>query len=645
MTDTVPMLLHREMVLEAGSPDARADGTADTRIAIAMSSEAPVLRWDWWTGERYYEVLDHSPGAVDLTYARDGVPFLLDHSTRVQIGLVDGITLGADRKLRGFAAMGNHPDAAWVEKDIRGGIRKKVSIGYDPGATYAVTSTKDDKIPTRKYTGWRLYETSSVAVPADYDVGVARSAFEGRAALGSPPSLSPNGREATMSEHVQGTPAPAPAPSVAVTRDYDAERKSRNAELANVAKLAGREDLLGDALARDLSPAQFATECVDKNMARAQAAVPSSMQLTQKEQRQYSVCRALAYAADPRGREHAGFEFEVSDEIAKRSNRPAQSIWLPLSLNADRAEAAQYRAAVTGNLAGTTSLGLVGVQTTVQDLVEILRNEALLLGLGTRILTGLTGNLSFPRQITANTWTWEGEDPSTAKSLTAATFDAFTMSPKTGYGATAYSRQFLIQASFSAEQMVREDLARIAAIGIDSAGISGTGASNQPTGILTTSNVGTVAIGTDGGNLTWAKAVEYETTTATNNAARGALAFLTTPGMRGKLKTTLKTTVAGSSFLWDGGGAPGEINGYPAWATNQVPSNLTKGTSTTVCHGMIFGNFNELIFGQWGDGLDVLANPFSYQTQGMVQVVASAMIDFGVRHPKSFTIGVDNTIA
>lgn len=646
MTDLATQLLHREMLLETEPVEARADGASEKRIAIAMSSEAPVLRYDWWTGERYYEVLDHSPGSVDLTYARDGVPFLLDHSTRVQIGLVDDITLGKDRKLRGFASMGNHPDAEWVEKDIRGGIRKKVSIGYDPGQNYTVISQKDDKIPTRRYTGWRLYETSSVAVPADYDVGIARSAFEGRAALGKSPSSSPNGREATMDTTVQGNTAPAPASAVGVTRDYDAERKARFAELGNIAKLSGREDLLSDALVRDLAPSAFAELCIAENVKRAQAPVPAGrIELTQKEQKQYSLARAVAAMAGLQTGEHgarelAGFEFEVSQEIAKRLKQEPTGMWIPMTLSADREAAAHLRAAVTGGVVGTASLGGVGVPTNVQDLVEILRNETLVMQMGAKSLSGLTGDVKFPRQITANTWTWEGENPSTAKSLTAATFDSFTMAPKTGYGATAYSKQFLLQSSFSVEQMVREDQARIAAIGIDAAAIAGTGTS-QPTGILTTSGIGTVTIGSNGGPLTWAKIVEFETTQATNNAARGRLAFLTTPGVRGSLKGILKNTVNGSQYIW---GESNQLNGYDGFATNQVPSNLTKGTSTTVCHGVIFGNWQELIIGTWGDALDILVNPYIYQTQGMIQVVANAMVDVGIRHPKSFTVGVDVTL-
>lgn len=639
-TTQPPMMLHREMTMEV-----RAGATEDDPIEIAVSSELPVLRYDWWTGERYYEVLDHGPGGVDLAYARDGLPFLLDHLLRVQVGLVEGVSLDKDRKLRGKVRMGNHPDASWVEKDLRAGIRKKISGGYDPGSNYEVISTKDDKIPTRRYKGWRIYEASTVAVPADYDVGVARSAFEARAAV---PASIPQGRKAedTMSEQSTAPAGGAPA----VQRDYDAERRQRNATVGNILAMAHeskRTELTTLALREDWSPDQVAEKVREANIAAATAGVPAGrVELTPKEERQYSVRNALLASADMQTGNRsaaslASFEREVSDEIAKRHGAQPKGLWFPLHLLADRSAAAQVRAAVTGNVATTTSLGGAGVETQMQSLIEILRAEAVLSKLGVRFLTGLNGNIAFPRQITANTWTWEGENPSTEKALTAATLEQMSMSPKTGYGATAYSRQLLTQSSFSVEQFVREDLAMIAALGIDVAGINGSGSSNQPTGVLNLSGVETEVMGTNGANLAWANLVSYETKQSTNNAARGNLAFLTTPGVRGKLKTTLKNTISGADYLW---GSSNELNGYPAVASNQVPSNLTKGTSTTVCHGVVFGNWNELLLGVWGDALDVVVNPYTYAKQGMIEVVEYAMVDVNARHPKSFVVTKDVTI-
>lgn len=437
----------------------------------------------------------------------------------------------------------------------------------------------------------------------------------------------------------QGTGAPAGGASAG--RDYDAERRARNTAVGNILALAHesqRAKLTTAALQEDWSPETTAEKVREANIAAATSAVPAGrVDLTPKEQRSYSMARAIM-AMVPGSRIDAGFEREVSQEIEKRAGRQASGLFVPLNLTRDSQAAMQARAAVTGNVSGTTSLGGAGVETSVDELIEILRNESIVRQIGARVMTGLSGNILFPRQITANTWTWEGENPSTAKSLTAATLDSFTMSPKTGMGATAYSKQFLTQSSFSVEQFVREDQAQIAALGIDLAGINGSGSSNQPTGVMNISGVETEVMGTHGANLAWANIVSYETKQSTNNAARGRLAFLTTPGVRGKLKTTLKNTVSGSDYIW---GASGQLNGYDAFASNQVPSNLTKGTSTTICHGVVFGNWNELMIGVWGDALDVTVDPYYYADQGMVRVITMAMVDVNARHPKSFVVTKD----
>ena len=585
-------------------------------------------------------MLDHGTGGVDFSWARDGVPFLLDHNQRVQVGIVEDVRLETDRKVRGLVRMGDHPDAAWVEKDIRKGIRRKISVGYDPGRNYTVISKKDDKIPTRRYTGWRIYEASTVAVPADYDVGVARSAFESRTGL----TLSPHGREATEVHMEQNTAPAAGAASVTAGRDYDAERKQRGNEISNIGKLvtdpAKRAELMTQALVEDWAPTRFADEVFRANMATASSAVPAGrIDLTQKEQKQYSVLRALA-AGVPEfaDKVDAGFEREVSQEISRKTGKSPKGVFIPLSLTADRHAAAMTRASVTGNVSGTTSLGGAGVESSVQDLVEILRAESALIQLGVRYLPGLSGNLTFPRQITANTWTWEGENPSSDKTLTAATLDTFTLSPKTGMGGTAYSKQFLVQSSFSAEQFVREDLGMIAALGIDVAGINGPGTANQPTGVMNISGVETEVMGANGANLAWTNIVSYETKQSVNNAAKGRLGFLLTPGIRGKLKTTLKNTVSGSDYIW---GADNTLAGYSALASNQVPSTLTKGTSTTICHGVVFGNWQELIMASWGDALDVTVDPYTLAGQGMVRIIGLAMVDCNARHPKSFVVTKD----
>ena len=76
--------------------------------------------------------------------------------------------------------------------------------------------------------------------------------------------------------------------------------------------------------------------------------------------------------------------------------------------------------------------------------------------------------------------------------------------------------------------------------------------------------------------------------------------------------------------------------------TNAIPSNLTKGDSSGVCSAMIFGNFNELLIGQWG-GLDMIIDPFTSKGKAIIEVSALAYHDILVRRPEAFAAIKDLT--
>ena len=251
--------LYREFTVTLSE---RAEGDTDDRLPVAISSEAAVERYDWWKDERYIEVLDHAPGGVDLTYARDGLPFCLDHSLRSQVGLLEDITIDADRVIRGRLRKGNHPDAEWVYADMAAGIRKKVSIGYWPGETYEQTKNADGAPPTRRYKGWMLYEASSVSVPADYDVGVGRSAE--RVAVQDNRVVSALTTEKRMADEL------APVPGVPAAPD------TRAAELAVVAKESGIGERLADWIVSGTTVAEARAEAFKA----LRAAKPETIQAT-----------------------------------------------------------------------------------------------------------------------------------------------------------------------------------------------------------------------------------------------------------------------------------------------------------------------------------------------------------------------------
>ena len=628
---TKPTMYTRDMAVSL-----RAEGDAPATIDIAASSETPVERMDWYTGKRYYEVLDHSAGGVDLSQCRDGLPFCLDHSQRQQIGLVEGLHVDPDRMMRGSVRMGNHPDAAWVEADIRAGIRTKVSVGYDPGENYIETKTANSDIPTRVYRGWRPLEVSSVAVPADMAVGVGRSAEP------AAPPVIPPAEEKRMSDDIK--PASPPAGVSA--------GESRERDLKVLGDLAAEfpeaRELLPSWLSRGVGPAQAMKEVQEKQIEGIRAGAAKSptgiVDMTPKEASTYNVARAIdaqlrAQAGQANAWKDAGFEREVSDTLAKQLGRTPSGFFVPNNAPvdvraADRVASAMGRASVTGNIAATTSLGGAGVQTTIVGFIDLLRNRTVVMQAGATFLPGLTDTVQFTRQLAANSLNWVGENPSSANTLTAATLETISLSPKVAMSSTAFSRRLLAQFSFDVNSFVMNDLTTVNSIGVDLAAMFGTGASNQPTGIRSQSGVTLQTVAANGAAVAWGDIITAETNVANANADIGPMAWVASPKVRGKWKTTLKSTTAGAAYLW---GDDNTVAGYPTFVTKQVPDNITQGTSTTICSTPIFGVWDQLLIGQWG-ATDVVVDPYTYSQQNMIQVVTSLMVDINIRQPSAFNV-------
>jgi HK97 family phage major capsid protein len=435
--------------------------------------------------------------------------------------------------------------------------------------------------------------------------------------------------------------------TVVAGRDYDAEAAAYTREIDNLAEIGNlTPPELAAVHRRKPTVDEFKRELRERAIANGArtASVVSLSDFGERVQREYMITRGLnaafeARQGNPNAWKRAGIEREVSDEIAKRIPAAQQhgGFFVPLTSLATRAS-------VTGNVALTASLGGAGVQTTILDLVELLRNNTICIQAGARVLTGLTANITFPRQITPNVLAWTGENPATGTTNTAATFDTVALTPKTAMVSTAVSRQLVVQSTFDAENFVREDLSQVVGLGIDNAAINGIGSANQPTGLRFISGVPTVTttFGSNGAVPDWAAIVAFETTLAENNAPGTNWVWATTPGVRGKLKQTLQNTVSGASWIW----APDNtINGYKALVSNQIPSNLTMGTSTTVAHAMFLGNWSELIIGEWGAGMEFLVDPYTVASQNMIQFHTFLMMDCNVRHPKSFAIAESVLIA
>ena len=166
---------------------------------------------------------------------------------------------------------------------------------------------------------------------------------------------------------------------------------------------------------------------------------------------------------------------------------------------------------------------------------------------------------------------------------------------------------------------------------IDRVSIEGSGLGAEPPGILATEGIGFVTINIDDPDnadyLSWGKIVDLESQIAAQNADIGTLGYLCNTNMRGLLKQQEKANNT-AQFLWENSGEHGfgMLNGYRVGTTNQMPAN-----------SILFGNFVDLIIGQWGV-MDVLVDPYTLGTSGGIRIRVMQDVDMAIRHPESFAV-------
>ena len=576
--------------------------TKDRRVTLAFSSEMEVDR-GWGM-----EVLDHSPGAIKSEFIGSGrAPLLVDHDMADQVGVVEQIEIGSDRVARARVRFGKSKRAEEIWQDVVDGIRSNVSVGYV--INEMVQDGKRGDREVFRATSWTPLEISIVSIPADTSVGVGRSIV----AAESHPKIEVK----PMSEDIN------------VVRDDAA--KAERSRVAAILDLATRHNQreFGEAAIRDgASLDQFRGALLDK-VGSKPLHVNNEVGLSDKEVRNFSFVRAIRALSNPqdrRAQEEAAFEFDASRAAAAKEGRDSRGIMIPADV--------LYRDLTTSTASGTSKAGnTVATDLLAERFIDVLRNRMVLNTLGAQFLTGLQGNVAIPRKTSAADVYWVGENSAPTESTNKPAFDQVTMSPKTLAAYVDYSRRLMLQSSLDVEAMVRNDLATSIAVAMDGAAVAGSG-TNRPTGVLNTSGIGSVTLGTNGGAPTWAMVTNLVKEVEVDNALNGAAAFLTNGQVKAKMANTPRQAsgVEGNFIL---GPDIANLFGYPLITSQQVPSNLSKGSASGTLSAMIFGVWSDLLVGQWS-GIDLMADPYTGSNAGTVRIVAFHDCDFAVRHPESF---------
>ena len=618
-------------------------------IDLAISSEAPYERWFG------IEILSHDASAVDLSRLADNShPLLLNHCTDDQIGVLMDPVIGADKVLRCTAKFSKAADAQEILQDVQDGIRSLVSVGYfideieevepPPDAADIGDLTKwkpvrhftgeeferemrtqhgesymragpeasraaSDTPPTFLVTRWTPFEASIVPIPADVTVGVGRSAGT------EPAPQAPQQDTAPLiiveKRTMENTKSPA---------ELEIERRDALAFFGEKYAKYLKPNDTADAIRNGMGVEQFRDLVMDRMQTRHTDASDVQIGMSAKEAKRYSFGRALVASITGDWRE-AGLERECSEAVSKIMGRAPEGFYVPPDI---------FRRDFNVGT-GTEAGNLVATGLRADLFTDALRANMVMGKLGVTYLAGLTGNVDLPRKATAGTLGMLTEIGSASETNPLTT--KATLSPKRISAFTEVSKQALIQSAIALENMIRDDLVVGAAVLLENQCINGAGTAAEIKGLRNVTGIGTVTGGTNGLAPAWSHFVDLESACANANAEPDRVSgYLTNTKVRGKLKQTQFAT--NLPFIWQNGDMP--VNGYRAAVTNNVPSNLTKGTSTTVCSATLFGSdWSMATIGLFG-APDITVDPYSLAATGQVQITLNQFADFGIRQPACF---------
>ncbi|MCO4782688.1 MAG: phage major capsid protein [Candidatus Cloacimonetes bacterium] len=556
---------------------------------ISFSSEVLVKRW---FGN---EVLDHE--RADFKFISSGrAPLLLDHDHTRQIGVIEDAWI--DKKIgRARIRFSKNEETKPVIQDVRDGIKKNVSVGYE----FFDPKVVDEREGVETYkVGFSPLEISIVSVPADKNVGFDRSQIDEKQEQINREifqNILTKKDESIMPKETQDALDETRSKSSQVeTRSQDpistekvelikkearAEaiqiEKKRVKDISDLAKTRNLIELGSKAIAEETTFDEFRSKVFDELETRYNnfetKETNSGLEFSKREKQQYSFGK-IASAVLSGDLSRADLGLDVSQSLEKQFNKRSSGILIPFN-------APMSGIAKRDQLAGTMNIGGAFVpehlSTTMQD---ILRDQLITSNVGVTTLYGLSGHPKFPRKLSASSPNMVDENTAGNKSI--LTFDQVGMLPKKGTTYVEISDTLLLQSNTDFDRMVEQDLMDGVIQYIDDQFLNGDGVGNNIKGIKNITGVNTFVLGT-ANSPTYDEVVNMETLVASSKVRMENMSYITSPNIYGKLKTTSKDAGSGRFILENQ-----RLNDYQVYRTTLVNNEL------------IFGKWNESVLGFFG---------------------------------------------
>ena len=145
-------------------------------VDILISTETPLRRVDYWSGESYDEVLLHGQENIDLTRAQNAKLRWMHGSGRygeLPLGKLENVRI-ENKELRATAHFSEaNPDAEMFWRMVEEGTLSEISVG---GKKQDVRITqREGDVPLVEVVRWEFQEASLVDIGADPKAGIGRS--------------------------------------------------------------------------------------------------------------------------------------------------------------------------------------------------------------------------------------------------------------------------------------------------------------------------------------------------------------------------------------------------------------------------------------------------------------------------------------
>lgn len=268
----------------------------------------------------------------------------------------------------------------------------------------------------------------------------------------------------------------------------------------------------------------------------------------------------------------------------------------------------ESRAAITVSADGEDT-----VATNLYNVMEPLRAKNVMVAAGAKFLTNLTGDVQVPLMSPSNCG-WEGEIAEAKDG--AGTFSSVKLSPKRLTCFIDLSKQFIIQDSVGAEELIRQDIINALNSKIEETLLGeAEGDLTKPAGIFATINPTAHTISN------FADLCNAESDIEDANVI-GELKYVMSNKAKAALRNMPKSAKTTQLVLENG-----QIDGTQVLNTSHV-----KGKK------FIYGDWSNLAIGQFG-ALDLVVDNYSQSTRGVVRLVASIYVDAKVLRPEAFVTG------